>query len=220
MIINNNRAVQNGWSMLKYLYSELRSRRFNDVDVTSLESLDELYAVVITKWCENIAKEGLYKEYITIENEELSSPRGQINVQESIIQQSLTRGKLICSYDEFSEDIYMNHILKGSLQYLSLNKDFNRDLQTKIAKTMQLYNGVGYTDITNIKWKTIKYTNQNIRYKHLIEMCHTMVDEQRLKITTDMTDDDRLYLLFKKQLIKWYQKEYGDEDIVEIMLVP
>ena len=206
--------------MLKYLYSELRSRRFNDVDVTSLESLDELYAVVITKWCENIAKEGLYKEYITIENEELSSPRGQINVQESIIQQSLTRGKLICSYDEFSEDIYMNHILKGSLQYLSLNKDFNRDLQTKIAKTMQLYNGVGYTDITNIKWKTIKYTNQNIRYKHLIEMCHTMVDEQRLKITTDMTDDDRLYLLFKKQLIKWYQKEYGDEDIVEIMLVP
>lgn len=216
MMINNNRAVQNAWNMLKYLYSELRSRRFAKLDITSLETLDELYGLVLTHWCENIAKEGLYKEYITIEDEELSSPRGQINVQESIIQQTLSRGKLICSYDEFSEDIYINHILKGTLLYLSMNKNFNRDLQTKIAKAMQLYNGVSYTDITKVKWKTIKYTNSNIRYKHLIELCHTMVDEQKLKITIDLKDEERLYLLFKKQLIKWYMREYEETETVEI----
>ena len=63
-MINNNRSIENAWSMLQYLYDELRTKRFNAMDINKAASLDNLYALVISTWCASLAKEGLYKEYV------------------------------------------------------------------------------------------------------------------------------------------------------------
>ena len=115
---SNSRAVENTWEMLKTLYKELKHKKFSTLDITSVQTIDDLYALVLVKWCTSLAKEGLYKEYVVVENEELSSPKGQINIQESIARQTMSRGTLLCSYDELSDNIYLNHILKGTLQYI------------------------------------------------------------------------------------------------------
>lgn len=216
----NNRNVENAWEMLKYLYHELRTKKFKAMDISKCKTLDDLYALVIATWCTALAKEGLYKEYITIEDEELTSPRGQINVQETIARQSMKRGTIVCSYDELSEDIYLNHVLKGTLQYFLYDNSIDKLVRLEIQKSMQLFNGVGYTDIKYIKWKDIKYNNSTIRYKHLLEMCKTYLDEHYLMRTENYTDDDRLYVLFKKQITKYLGIKYGEIDIVEIFEMP
>lgn len=216
----NNRNVENAWEMLKYLYHELRTKKFKAMDISKCKTLDDLYALVIATWCTALAKEGLYKEYITIEDEELTSPRGQINVQETIARQSMKRGTIVCSYDELSEDIYLNHVLKGTLQYFLYDNSIDKLVRLEIQKSMQLFNGVGYVDIKYIKWKDIKYNNSTIRYKHLLEMCKTYLDEHYLMRTENYTDDDRLYVLFKKQITKYLGIKYGEIDIVEIFEMP
>lgn len=216
----NNRNVENSWEMLKYLYHELRTKKFRAMDLSKCKTLDDLYALVISTWCTALAKEGLYKEYITIEDEELTSPRGQINIQETISRQSMKRGVVVCSYDELSEDIYLNHVLKGTLQYLLYDSSISDLVKLEIQKTMQLFNGVGYIDIKYVKWKDVKYNNSNIRYKHILELCKTYLDEHYIMKISKYSDDDRLYVLFKKQLIKYFNKTYGDVDTVEMLEMP
>ena len=216
----NNRNVENAWEMLKYLYHELRTKKFKAMDISKCKTLDDLYALVIATWCTALAKEGLYKEYVTIENEELTSPRGQINIQETIARQSMKRGVIVCSYDELSENIYLNHVLKGTLQYFLYDNSIDKLVRLEIQKSMQLFNGVGYVDIKYIKWKDIKYNNSNIRYKHLLEICKTYLDEHNLIKTENYSDDDRLFVLFKRQLTKYLNIKYGDVDTVEIFEMP
>ena len=216
----NNRNVENAWAMFKYLYHELRTKKFKAMDISKCKTLDDLYALVITTWCTALAKEGLYKEYITIEDEELTSPRGQLNIQETIARQSMKRGVIVCSYDELSEDIYLNHVLKGTLQYFLYDNSIDKLVRLEIQKAMQLFNGVGYVDIKYVKWKDVKYNNSTMRYKHLLEVCKTYLDEHKIMKTYNYTDDERLYVLFKKQLIKYLDLKYGDEDTVEMFEMP
>ena len=220
-MLKNRRTIENTWEMLKCLYSELRTKKFSSLDISQIDNIDDLYALVIVRWCTALAKEGLYKEYVTIENEELSSPKGQINLQQSIVMQTMSRGTLICSYDELSEDIYLNHILKGTLQYILFDNKISDLVKLEAKKVMQLYNGVKYIDITRVHWKSIKYNNSNIRYKHLLQMCKTYVYERDMVKKGLLDDKKRLYILFKKQLYKWLKYNCIDEyDILEYFEMP
>ena len=216
-----NREIENAFNMLCYLYDEIKGRKFKTFTLDGINTLDSLYAAIVSRWCTALAKQGLYKEYVVQENGELTSPNGQINIQESITRQTRSRGTLICSYDELSEDIYINHILKGTLQYLLFNSNVDEKVKVEVKKALQMFNGVGYVDINLIHWKAIKYNNNNMAYKHLIELCKTMLDEQKACKNGILTDDQRMYILFKKQIRKWFIETYNDEDnTVEIVDVP
>lgn len=219
-MINNNRTIENAWSMLQYLYFELRSKKFKNIDITMCKTLDDLYALVIATWSLALAKEGLYKEYVEHENEELTSPRGQINIIESVMQQTMCRGSLICSYDELSEDVYLNHILKGTLQYLLFDNNIDKLVKNEVKKSIQSFSSIGFIDMNLIHWKDIKYNNSNIRYKHIISLCKTLYFEHKLEKQLGLDDSRRIYLLFKKQIIKWYKLKYGDVDDVDTVEMP
>ena len=219
-MVNNTRTIENIWNMLRFLYDELRGKKFDDIDVSNISDMDNLYAIIICRWCDVIAKEGLYKEYVEVVDEELTSPKGQINVQQSIVMQTRARGTLICSYDELSEDIFINHILKGILQYISIDSNVDGAVRLEAKKTLMQFNGVSYIDVNYIKWKDVKYNNGNIRYKHLLEMIKNLIYERKLVKEGILDDDKRMYLLFKKQIFKWVRLQYGVEDTVSVIEMP
>lgn len=206
-MINKNRTIENAWSMLQYLYFELK--QFKEINLEGIETMDDLYGIVIAYWCAALAKEGLYKEYVTIEDDELTSPRGQINFQATISQQTMQRGVLICTYDELSDDILINRILKGSMKQLLYNPEICEKVKIEIQKKLIAFNGISDIDMKWVKWKEIKYDNGNLRYKHLIETCNNCFIEQKMIKSHGLDDDRRLYLLFKKQLQKYIQEKYG-----------
>jgi 5-methylcytosine-specific restriction enzyme subunit McrC len=206
--------------MLSYLYDELRSRKFQNFDTTDIKTVDDLYATVICKWCSAIAHEGLYKEYVVVEDDELSSPKGQINVQASISQNTRSRGTLICSYDELSADIYINHILKGAVQDIIFDSSIDPDIKVEAQKTLMLFNGVSFTDINQVHWKDIKYNNNTARYKNLIEVIRNLILEKKMIKQGFLDEDTRTYQLFKRQLFKWVKVNYGKEDYVEAFETP
>lgn len=219
-VVGNNRSVENAWKMLQYLYDELKSRKFKSLDISNIKDLDNLYAVIISKWCATIAKEGLYKEYVEVIGEEMTSPHGQIDINETIARQSRLKGQIVCNYDELSGDININHILKGTMQYIQNCGNIDKEVKNEIIKAMQSFNGIGYVDIDTVHWNDIRFNNNNMRYKHLIEMCKTLVFEHKLAKRFDLDDDMRLYLLFKKQLMKWFTEKYGLVDDVIMIEEP
>lgn len=201
----NNRVIENTYKMIKYLYVEMNSKRFGAVEIDKCNNLLELYALVISNWALSIAKEGLYKEYINIEGKEMTSPIGQIDIQETINRQTKIRGSIVCNYDELNEDIYINQVVKSVLYEIN-KEDVNEYVRQYIKKTLQRFNGITVRELKYERLGSIKYTNSNIRYKNLINFCRSTLEENRI----NASDEDRGYIVFKKQLIKYIASMYPD----------
>lgn len=213
----NRWIVENGWEILKNLYHELRQKKFQSFTIDNIHNLDTLYASIVAKWCQQLVKEGLYKGYVQREEVEMSQPQGQIDVQKTIQQQTLIRGTLVCNYDELSEDVYMNHVLKGTLSYFEALQTVQEEIKKEIKKVKIAFSTFDEIDIQRIKWKQIKYNNNTVRYKNLINLCKWVYDEKQASKTIGLDDTHRIYNLFKKSIAQILYKLYaqGQGDAVE-----
>ena len=92
--------VQNIYYMLAYAFQILHEQGYKDVAVEDFQNTAELLAAILCRGVSVQIKRGLGKQYLTKE-EPLSSPRGKIEVSESIKTQAIRKKQLVCAYDEF-----------------------------------------------------------------------------------------------------------------------
>ena len=117
--------IRNIYYMLSYAFQVLTEQGFKKIETEEFENVAELCAAILTKGVSLQLKRGLGREYIE-KTESLSSLRGRIEISESIKTRSMMKRRLICSYDDFSENSYLNRIIKTTMELL---------LHADIAKT-------------------------------------------------------------------------------------
>ena len=103
--------------MLSYAYQSLRETGYRNVATEDFDNVHDLFAAILARGVSSQVKRGLHREYVPQE-EALSGLRGQIRVAESIKQQTISQGKLVCGYDEFTEDSPHNRVLKVTMLML------------------------------------------------------------------------------------------------------
>ena len=113
--------IQNVYYMLSYAFRVLNEQGYKSIATEEFHNVAELCASILTKGVSLQLKRGLGKEYIS-ETEALSSPRGKIDVTASIKDLSKVKGQLVCTYDDFSVNSYMNRIIKTTMELLLKSK--------------------------------------------------------------------------------------------------
>ncbi len=103
--------------MLSYAFQSLNFKEYNKISSEEFENIYELFSELIIIALNRQIKQGLFREYMEI-NETTSSIMGKININESIKSQSFINKKLNCTYDEFSVNSYLNKIIKSTLNIL------------------------------------------------------------------------------------------------------
>ena len=101
--------------MLSYAFQVLNEQGYKDIAVEEFDNVAELCAAILSKGVSVQLKRGFARDYIE-ETESLSSLRGKINISNSIKTRSLLKRQLICSYDNFSVNSYMNRIIKTTMK--------------------------------------------------------------------------------------------------------
>ena len=119
--------------MLAYAFNALNHKDYEKLQGEDFENIYDLLASVLVRAVGNQVKLGLNREYIEEQNE-LSGVKGKIQINDSIKTQSLVKGRLVCSYDEFDHNVLMNKIIKITLFYLMkcdrLNSDIKKNIKT------------------------------------------------------------------------------------------
>lgn len=210
IIRRKNFRIYNAFTFLQKIYSDLSEQQFKDLDKDEIDTVEEVYIQYLLRIIHNLNKRGLYTEYISIEDVELESPKGRINIPKSISTQSLQRQKLVCSYDELSTNVKHNKILKTALNNILFNYNLSRNTINKIRKTMSYFNGIDYIDYKSINWKRIVYNNFNIRYKPAIQICEKIHNFSLAERSYDITFENKLYLIFKEYLLNFYKSTFKD----------
>ena len=203
--------VQNVYYMLSYAFRVLNEQGYKSIKTEEFHNVAELCTSILTKGVKQQLKRGLGQEYIS-ETEALSSPRGKIDVTASIKNLSMIRGELVCTYDEFSVNSYMNRIIKSTLLLL-LKAKISPSRKKEIKKLLVFFEDVETLDIHTINW-SIRFNRNNQSYRMLVAVCELVIkgllqtqSDGSTKMM-DFLDDQKMHHLYEKFILEYYNTEY------------
>ena len=196
--------------MLSYAFKILNEQGYKNIATEQFDNVAELCAAILSKGVSLQIKRGLGQEYIE-QTENMSSLRGKIEISESIKTLSMLKKQLVCSYDEFSVNSYMNRIIKTTMALL-LNSEISKTRKKELRKLLVFFGEVDTLDIHTINWN-IQYNRNNQTYRMLISICNLVI-KGLLQTNSDGTtrlmdflDEQRMSRLYEKFILEYYIKE-------------
>jgi 5-methylcytosine-specific restriction enzyme subunit McrC len=213
MINYKNSTIKNIYYMLSYAYQCLQQQNYEEIITESFENVADLFAAILAKGIIIQLKHGLSREYI-LESGKLSVLRGKIDLKESLQLKIHNDHRLACSYDELSENHYMNQILKSAALCLIYNGGVERKNKDALKKSILFFSKVDTLEPSTINWHNLHYNHTNASYRMLINICYLLLHD--LLLTTEagkhklatFLDDQKMSRLYEKFILEYCKKHF------------
>ena len=205
--------VQNIYYMIAYAFQVLNENGYKNIETEQFDNVGELCAAILSKGVSLQLKRGLGKEYVP-ETEALSSLRGKIDIAESIKTQSMLRKQLVCTYDDFTVNSYMNRIIKSTMELL-IRSDITKARKKELRKLLVFFGEVEPLNVYDINWQ-LQYNRNNQSYRMLISVCYLVVKGLLQSNTSggtklmDFLDEQRMCRLYERFILEYYRKEHPE----------
>ncbi len=203
--------IRNIYYMLSYAFQVLNEQGYKSLATEDFHNVADLCAAILAKGISNQIKRGLGREYLP-ETEALSTLRGKVDIAESIKTQSLLKQQLVCTYDDFSANSYMNRIIKTTVELL-LRADIAKSRKKELRKLMVYFAEVEPLDVYTINWN-VQYNRNNQTYRMLIAICWLVVkgllqtQSSGAAKLMDFFDEQRMCRLYEKFILEYYRRHY------------
>ena len=144
----------------------------------------------------------------------LSSLRGKIDIAESIKTQSMLRKQLVCTYDDFTVNSYMNRIIKSTMELL-IRSDITKARKKELRKLLVFFGDVEPLNVYDINWQ-LQYNRNNQSYRMLISVCYLVIKgllQSNISGGTklmDFLDEQRMCRLYERFILEYYRKEHPE----------
>lgn len=200
--------IKNVYWMLVYAFRLFHEQGIKNMETEEFDNIYDLLASLLITGLNKQLKRGLNKEYV-LNTEDLFGLKGKINVSDSIKYNTIMKHKMICEYDEFCENSYMNKIIKKTLIVLMKYEKLKKDYKNKIKKIILFLGNVDEIESKSINWNNLRYNKNNITYKMLMNICYLILHDL---IYTDKKGKDRYMTFLDDQsmsaLYERFVKEY------------
>ena len=198
-----NIPMRNIYYMLCYAWNVLDQSDRIFVGSEKFDNIYNLFARIYINGTNSLIKRGLNRYYIR-ESEAVSTLKGKINMADSQKEQTFFKGRMICEYDNFSENFKLNQIVKATVNILIKSPRLEFDLRKKLLK-LRLY----FSDIHDIRlskdlFRSLRYNRNNYHYRMLINISQLIFQG----LITNESDDEILFADFVRdtQMAKLYEK--------------
>lgn len=197
--------------MLSYAFKILNEKEYNKIEAEIFENSADLLSEILIIGLSKQIKKGIIRDYIDV-IETTPSIRGKINISESITKQTFIKKQLNCNYDKFSENFYLNQIIKSTLVLL-IKADIAREREKKLKRLLMYFSQVDLIDIKKINWK-IRFDRNNQTYKMLINICYLVINglihteiSGKFKVM-EFLNNQSMNLLYEKFLLNYFKKDH------------
>lgn len=205
--------VQNIYYMLAYAFQVLNEAGYKHLATEQFNNVADLCAAILERGVSSQIKRGLMREYLP-RREQLSTIRGRVDITDSLKSQSMLRQQMVCTYDEYTENAYLNRILKTTLLLL-LKADISQERKKCLRKVLLFFRDIEELDIHIIEWQQ-HFNRSNQTYQMLISICWLVVKgllQSNSDGTTrlmDFLDEQRMCRLYEKFILEYYRKEHRE----------
>ena len=205
--------IQNIYYMLSYAFQVLNEQGYKNVATEHFENVADLCATILIKGLSKQLKRGLMKDYIP-KREPLTALRGKMEISETLKTNTIIKRQVVCSYDEFSENAYMNRIIKTTMLRLMV-ADVDKSRKKEMKKLLVFLSNVEPLPIYSINWN-LRYDRNNQTYRMLVSICYLVLKgllQTQSDGTTklmDFLDEQRMHRLYEKFILEYYRKEHPE----------
>ncbi|MCL2388723.1 MAG: 5-methylcytosine-specific restriction endonuclease system specificity protein McrC [Defluviitaleaceae bacterium] len=230
--------LQNIYYMLAYAFHVLHEDGYKKIAAEDFQHAEDLLAAILAKGISNQVKRGLGCEYISYVDM-TRSLRGKINISATIKTGAIAtqphftndmhctphirleamnsfpafKKQLVCEFDEFSENTYLNQILKTTALILIRSDKVKLTRKKALKKVMLYFVNVDTLRPLEIKWANVKYHSNNATYKMLVNICYLALkgllpSSQDGVISVPQFKEEHLHRLFEKFVLEYYRKHY------------
>ena len=203
--------IRNIYYMLSYAFRILDPQGYKRVSVEQFDNVLEMLSSVLSRGISIQIKRGIQKGYLE-KREALCSPRGRFELSESIKTNCIYKNHVVCSYDVFSENIYMNRIIKSTLELL-IRLDISKSRKKELRRLLVYFSDVSSLDVNNINWN-MHYNRNNRAYQMLLSICHMIIkgllqsSSDGSKRVMDFLDEQQMHHLYEKFVLEYYRRHY------------
>lgn len=215
MVDNKGIIIRNIYYMLAYAYKNLRQRNYTDIAAEGFENIQDLFAAILAEGISSQLKCGLTLDYVKY-TEELTALRGKLDVVGSCRLKKRRAGKLLCEYDELSENNLMNQILKTTGSLLMRSKEVTLKNRAALKRVMQPFSDIDMLKIAEIQWERLRYHRNNQTYRMLMNMCHLLLnnllmsdDKGEIRFA-EFIDTQAMPRLYEKFIMEYYKRHFPE----------
>lgn len=205
--------VKNIYYMLSYAYQSLNEASFKNIQTEEFENLHDLMAAILVRGVSNQLKRGLHKDYL-VYTEATGNLKGKIDISNSVRQNTLMTRRMVCHFDQFSENTPLNQIVKTTMVLLIKSGDVTVANSKELKKLSLYFRNIETLNPFAINWNALIYHRNNATYKLLINICQLII--KGLLMTTEtgeykmkeFLDDQFMHRLYEKFLLGYFKKDY------------
>ena len=207
-----NIYVQNIYYMMTYAFRTLQNQGFRKIQAENFENIAELMAEILILGTNSLLKRGLLHNYIP-KQETLSAPKGKLDISASVKSMTIRKRELVCSYEEYSVNAYMNRVLKTTIQIL-LKADIQPVRKKELRRIEMFFYEVEVLDPQQIRWN-FQYHQNNRMYQLMMNICYFVIkgmlqtDHAGGYKITEYLDEQRMSHLYEKFLLEYYRQEHA-----------
>lgn len=201
--------------MLSYAFSVLNENGYKDIATEEFDNVADLFAAILAKGIAYQIKRSLGKVYVS-KSDLLYCPTGKIDVASSVKKRTMQKKQLICEFDEYTENAYINQILKTTSLLLLSTPEVAEKQKQALKKNMLFFENVDILRAYDINWSAIKYHRNNAMYKMLINICNLVVcgmllsEQTGTKKLSQFVDDQYMHSLYERFLLQYYRRNYPE----------
>ena len=201
--------------MLAYAFTDLPLASMKSVELEEFENIHNLFAAILAQGIAHQLKQGLCREYQN-HHAPLQTLRGRIDFQDSIRLRCKDSRKLVCNYDELSENTLYNQILKTTVSLLLRHANVEGKYKVDLKKELALFSKVEHANLSRISWNSIRIQRDKRTYRLLVNLCRLIYEGLLLteqsgncKLASFLNDKD-LHRLYEKFLLKYYIQHFPE----------
>lgn len=201
--------------MLAYAFKALQEDSFEKIATEEFENVNDLLAAILAKGIENQIRRGLGRFYVET-TDALYTPKGKIDFSDTIKSCVLHNKQVICSYCEFSKDIYLNRVIKAVAFLIIKAADVGKEYKRSLFRAMQYFYDVKEINPRTINWKSITFDANNATYLLLVNICQMIVkhmiqtEEDGSTKSLKILDEQVMSSLYERFVLEFYKKHYPE----------
>jgi 5-methylcytosine-specific restriction enzyme subunit McrC len=208
--------IANVYYLLCYAWDRLEQGSLVDISRIVGTELVDLFAIVLVRGIEHIARRGFERGYNSEEGE-LRGVRGRVDILATNRRFLLEHGRAACVFDELTTDTLPNQILKATLKALAKDPaidPINREAVLRIARRC---GNVQDITITTQSFRCIQLTGNNRVYRFLLNVCElihgswlTSEEAGPYRFRAFLRDERRMAYVFQYFVFNFLRIERSD----------
>ena len=120
-------------------------------------------------------KRGLVKDYVQGTAVE-SAIRGRMDVSTSLRDRTLYKQRMVCIYEDYTENCPLNRIVKAGAKLLISCPDVSEENRKRLQDLMIYFSTVDNISLRRMSWR-INYGKNGPAYKPMVEACRFAAQE-------------------------------------------